>query len=1227
MLRKYHVVGISTRIVVNTFGDHNPNGRIYVLKENESKIKDLVKKNPYKPIDLVQPLTIRANEGDMVEILFENQLPFSAGMHFQEADYNVLTSDGADAGYNPDTTVEPGGEIVYRINASQEGIYFFTDMGNVSSTEQGSSVQGLFGALLVQKRGSSWTDPVTGGPINSGVYADIHHPFLPSFREYSWFFNDEMEIKDLTGNRPFNPMTNQEAESFHGVNLRYEPMTNRKRLMEAGVVCPDCDSEEVHHDSWVFGDPATPILRGYVGDPAVIRLIHGGVKETHVFHYHVHQWLGDSSNINSEILDAQSISPQTHYSLQPLYGLGSLHGAIGDSIIHCHLYPHFGIGMWGINRVFNTLQDGSQCYPNGVRINALKPLPDRPAPPKPTPEKPGFPNFIPGKVGYKAPRPPLGIVGGRDMTELERKAAIPNPRPGAVFVDPCIDQDPVVVEFNVSAIEMPVVYNKQGWHDPKARFYVMDEDLDDILAGKKEPEPLVFHVSAGACIRMNYTNRLPHILDGDAFQLVTRTYENGFHIHFVKFDVLACDGGNVGWNYDSAVLPGQTIRYEWYAETELKAFFFHDHLFANSHQQHGVFGAGVIQPRFSKFLDSRTGEEVDHGTQISVQHPFIPDYRDQTLFVHDFALLFDKNGRPIQPPRYPGSEDDPGVFGVNYKCEPLQFRLGEDCDPAYSFSSFVHGDPVTPILRAYEGDPIRIRLLQGAHEESHSFNIHGLKWKEERPDLGSSMKAQQHIGISESFTFETEIPSSGDYLWAFEDEEDVWLGTWGLIRAYSSKMKDLIVLADREALPDGTAEPPKPTGKPPEKAHPLASLPPEAYKGSPVKKFEVVAFQTPIQYNSYGDHDPFGIIFSLKEDAEDILSGKKNPVPLILRANVGDLVEVTLTSELKKELFPFEDGIHPYPPVKEQSFYPPSLRISLHTSLLNYDVKTSSGDTVGYNPDQTVGPGETITYRWFVDGQFGMCSMWDMADLRNHRSFGTFGAFIAESRFTTYLDPRSQEKVNTGENVVLCHPLLPATREFVLILHDGVRLEDKNGKVIIDPMDGVIPDTEVLEEVDTYDYGSRGFNYRSERLINRYKEHPVMHELFSSEIFGDPSTPLFEAYPGEAVVIRITTPAERRRSHTFHLHGHYWKFDSKDLDSRIQSFLGHMVTGHTDDLRLIGGAGGVFNFPGDYLYRSGNIRWDIELGMWGIFRVHKDPKEYLPHLEEVEGKWSNEEKA
>lgn len=68
---------------------------MYVLKENESIVKRKVEFNPFSPVDLVEPLVIRANVGDEVEILFENQLPFDAGMHIHNAEYDVLTSDGA----------------------------------------------------------------------------------------------------------------------------------------------------------------------------------------------------------------------------------------------------------------------------------------------------------------------------------------------------------------------------------------------------------------------------------------------------------------------------------------------------------------------------------------------------------------------------------------------------------------------------------------------------------------------------------------------------------------------------------------------------------------------------------------------------------------------------------------------------------------------------------------------------------------------------------------------------------------------------------------------------------------------------------------------------------------------------------------------------------------------------------------------------------------------------
>jgi manganese oxidase len=105
------------------------------------------------------------------------------------------------------------------------------------------------------------------------------------------------------------------------------------------------------------------------------------------------------------------------------------------------------------------------------------------------------------------------------------------------------------------------------------------------------------------------------------------------------------------------------------------------------------------------------------------------------------------------------------------------------------------------------------------------------------------------------------------------------------------------------------------------------------------------------------------------------------------------------------------------------------------------------------------------------------------------------------------------------------------------------------------------------------------------------------------------------------VTIRLVTPSERRRSHTFHLHGHRFRFDTKDISSRTESFVGFNVAGVMRNLELLGGAGTYRNNPGDYMYRSGNIQWDIEQGMWGIMRVYNALQEHLPRLKnDLDGK-------
>ena len=82
--------------------------------------------------------------------------------------------------------------------------------------------------------------------------------------------------------------------------------------------------------------------------------------------------------------------------------------------------------------------------------------------------------------------------------------------------------------------------------------------------------------------------------------------------------------------------------------------FLHDHLFANMHQQHGLFGALIVEPAGSVFLDPKTGDEINSGTKAVIRTADGKSFREFALFLHDFALLFDKDGNPLNPPRTSG---------------------------------------------------------------------------------------------------------------------------------------------------------------------------------------------------------------------------------------------------------------------------------------------------------------------------------------------------------------------------------------------------------------------------------------------------------------------------------------------------------------------------------------------------------------------------------------------
>lgn len=357
--RYYEIEAIEIPIVYNKYGDYDPNGLLYVLKKDADRVRECAKRcftqEIPQPCEEVKPLVIRANAGDTLVVTFSHSLNRSLSVHVQGLAYDVQTSDGASVGRNRDTTTR--NQITYTWYAVQEGVYLFSDMGDTRSSEEGTNVHGLFGAVIVEAPASWWLDPQTGAELDSGLFADIYHPARPAFREYAVFFHDELEIRDKDGRQPVDPHTGLPS-STTAISYRSEPMRNRLSLTHDHADT----GEDISMSSWVYGDPAPPILRAYVGDPSKIRLIHGGIKETHVFHLHNHQWRLEGNNPNSTIIDSISISPQECYTLDILHGAGSLNGTIGDVIFHCHLYPHFHEGMWTLWRIHDRLEDGSDGF-------------------------------------------------------------------------------------------------------------------------------------------------------------------------------------------------------------------------------------------------------------------------------------------------------------------------------------------------------------------------------------------------------------------------------------------------------------------------------------------------------------------------------------------------------------------------------------------------------------------------------------------------------------------------------------------------------------------------------------------------------------------------------------------------------------------------------------------------------------------------------------------------
>ncbi|MDX1659243.1 MAG: multicopper oxidase domain-containing protein [Nitriliruptorales bacterium] len=777
------------------------------------------------------------------------------------------------------------------------------------------------------------------------------------------------------------------------------------------------------------------------------------------------------------------------------------------------------------------------------------------------------------------------------------------PEPGVSGPRSLCPAGTAVREFPIVAVRTPVMINEEeSLLDPNGMLFVLRSQRDRVTDDRSLQVPLALRTNAGDdCVDVLLRSELRD-------DPTTPFSKVGIHIHFVQFDVQASDGVNVGFNFEQTIRPysevgtpiaapanaGSTtvqvedasrlrsgalvgtgmeldegfevariaaidedtleladplradheasetvstefVRYRWYPDAQFGTAYFHDHVDALTTWRHGLFGALVAEPSGATWTHPETGEPLESGPIADI-HTDQPVGLDVTGSFREL-LLFTQDDNPLtHVGRSTGGT-------MNLRAEPLDDREGP---PQVVFSSEEHGDPETPIVRAHLGDPIVIRDLVGASNEVHTLHVDGHWFRTEAFSSDSRPVAAIDVGISERF--DLVLPAAGgpqrmtgDYLYENGRPTKLAEGNWGLIRVLPPG-DDGIQPLDRGGEPSVAAE----------------QVCPE---NAPVRRFEVAAIEVPLPML---DGDP-GRIFATAATADAIENGDRPPEPLVLRATVGDCLEIELTNQL------------------------PDTHASFRTDLLARDPSTDAGVAAGREPPQTAAPGETRTYRLHASPEVGatVATVRDGANPVEGPRRGLYGAIIIAESGASIRDPDTGEELG-GSSSYAAEVVTPdgvEYRDFAVFLHD----EDEAIGSHLMPY---------TIEVD----GPVAINYQREPLDER---------TLAAAAAEGATTPLLEARAGEPLRIHVLALFSEQ-AQVFSVEGHRWGFEP---DRAATPQLSSQRFGGLQALTLeIASAGGPEAIPGDYVY--GNHRMPHrEAGAWGILRVHPAASAEPPRAE------------
>jgi hypothetical protein len=373
-------------------------------------------------------------------------------------------------------------------------------------------------------------------------------------------------------------------------------------------------------------------------------------------------------------------------------------------------------------------------------------------------------------------------------------------------------------------------------------------------------------------------------------------------------------------------------------------------------------------------------------------------------------------------------------------------------------------------------------------------------------------------------------------------------------------------------------------------------------------------------------NDPTAIMYFRSSDIDAYGKVKAGvPIePLVVRARAGECINFTLANKLPKVMADL-DGFNTMPNILfhfNANQVKPSNQVGLHPQLLAYNVANSDGKNVGFNPNQTVGPGGIARYTWYagdvvINGfqriatpiEFGATNLIS-SDPIKHSNKGAIGSLIIEPEGSTWI-----EDVGSRAQATVSKPDGTSFREFVMQFQTDINMRFADGSPV--PNLGGPEGAE-----DAEDSAQKAVNYRTEPLWKRMGYAPqtsfedtrnfdFTNVLTNALVGGDPQTPVFTAQAGQQVRFRMLNANGHARNNVLNLHGHFWQDEpftnaskvigNNPLSEHKGAVYGVGPSSHYEVIPL-NGAGGGRRVTGDYLYRTQNS-FMFDGGIWGIFRV------------------------